>query len=528
MLSFRPVCRLSAVLTPFLLLAAAAAHAATYYVSTTGADKNAGTSLTSPFATLQYAITAANEGDTVFVLSGTYKGKGNRNLDFAGTNLTLAVYPKSDGTPGSVTLDVYDNGNDERAFLFQTGETSNTVIDGFKIINGSEPYDSGGAVYIVGSSPTFTNCTFDSNNAHLAGAVFVYNYAAPTFTNCTFTNNSSFYGGATYMDYKTQASFSACTFSTNSGAYGGAVYTYASSDSYTDCTFDSNSAYVGGALYTTSNAAPTFTNATFSNNAAIDRGGASFAGYKGSVTLYNGVVFGNSALSGGGFYNSYKSASNLYNTTVTGNSATSKGGAIYNGTFCSPTIFASILWNDKAGAGGNEIFNASATSVPTVTNTDIQGGWAKSGTNQNVAPLFMGAQDFHLQAASPLIDKGTIYGATISDKGANPRVANSVTDLGASELSTPTITDDSYSVVHNTMLAMNATSGVLANDSANKGGLLSAVLVSRPSVGTLNLNTDGSFAYKPADGYLGTIVFTYQAKNSKGLSAIATVYLTVR
>ena len=524
MLSFRPVCRLSAVLTPFLLLAAAAAHAATYYVSTTGADKNAGTSLTSPFATLQYAITAANEGDTVFVLSGTYKGKGNRNLDFAGTNLTLAAV-NSDGTPGSVTLDAQISG---RGFLFQSHETAASVIDGFTIIHGNIPDDAGGAVYIVASSPTFTNCTFDSNNAHLAGAVFVYNYANPTFTNCVFSNNTGRIGGATYMDYNTQASFTGCSFTGNSGLYGGAVYTYCSSDSYTDCTFDSNSGYVGGALYTTSNATLTFTNATFSNNAATDRGGASFAGYKAILTFYNGVVFGNSALSGGGFYNSYKSASNLYNTTMTGNSATSKGGAIYNGTYCSPTIFASILWNDKAGAGGNEIFNASTTSVPTVTYSDIQGGWAKSGTNQNVAPLFMGAQDFHLQAASPLIDKGTIYGATISDKGANPRVANSVTDLGASELSTPTITDDSYSVVHNTMLAMNATSGVLANDSANKGGLLLAVLVSRPSIGTLNLNTDGSFAYKPADGYLGTIVFTYQAKNSKGLSAIATVYLTVR
>lgn len=448
MLSFRPVCRLSAVLTPCLLLAAAAAHAATYYVSTTGADKNAGTSLTSPFATLQHAITAANEGDTVFVLSGTYKGKANRNLDFAGTNLTLAAV-NSDGTPGSVTLDAQISG---RGFLFQSHETAASVINGFKIINGNIPDDAGGAVYIVASSPTFTDCTFDSNNAFLAGAVFVYNYADPTFTNCVFSNNTGRIGGATYMDYNTQASFTGCSFTGNSGLYGGAVYTYCSSDSYTDCTFDSNSGYVGGALYTTSNATLTFTNATFSNNAAIDRGGASFAGYKAILTFYNGVVFGNSALSGGGFYNSYKSASNLYNTTMTGNSATSKGGAIYNGTYCSPTIFASILWNDTAGTmknGTDEIYNASTTSVPTVTYSDIQLSdtsnlWSdtsnKINTNLNADPLFASANnpcDLHLQSSSPLINAGPATANSDSDQDGNPRIVNGLLDIGAYEYQLP-------------------------------------------------------------------------------------------
>jgi len=454
MLSFRPVCRLSAVLTPCLLLAAAAAHATTYYVSTTGADINAGTSLTSPFATLQHAITAANQGDTVFVLSGTYKGQGNRNLDFAGTNLTLAAV-NSDGTPGSVTLDAQNSG---RGFLFQSHETAASVINGFKIINGNIPDDAGGAVYIVASSPTFTNCTFDSNNAHLAGAVFVYNYANPTFTNCVFSNNTGRIGGATYMDYNTQASFTGCSFTGNSGLYGGAVYTYCSSDSYTDCTFDSNSGYVGGALYTTSNATLTFTNATFSNNAAIDRGGASFAGYKAILTFYNGVVFGNSALSGGGFYNSYKSASNLYNTTMTGNSATSKGGAIYNGTYCSPTIFASILWNDKAGTtknGTDEIYNASTTSVPTVTYSDILFGddsvnpdttavWPDTSntnnTNLDVVPGFDTTgllPAYSLGVKSPLINAGPATANSDFDQDGNPRIVNGLLDIGAYEYQLP-------------------------------------------------------------------------------------------
>ena len=455
MFRFRIVPRVGILLTPCLLLAAGAANASNYYVSKSGNDKNAGASLDSSYATIQHAIDKASAGDTIFVVADKYNGKGNRNLNFGGKDLTLEAYPSSDGTNTLVTLDVQNSG---RGFLFQSHETAASVINGFKIINGNIPDDAGGAVYIAGSSPTFTNCTFDSNNAHLAGAVFVYNYANPTFTNCVFSNNTGRIGGATYMDYNTQASFTGCSFTGNSGLYGGAVYTYCSSDSYTDCTFDSNSGYVGGALYTTSNATLTFTNATFSNNAAIDRGGASFAGYKAILTFYNGVVFGNSALSGGGFYNSYKSASNLYNTTMTGNSATSKGGAIYNGTYCSPTIFASILWNDTAGTtknGTDEIYNASTTSVPNVTYSDILFGddsvnpdttavWPDTSntnnTNLDVVPGFDTTgllPAYSLGVKSPLINAGPATANSDFDQDGNPRIVNGLLDIGAYEYQLP-------------------------------------------------------------------------------------------
>ncbi len=434
MLAFRHNFRLSALLTPCLLIAAAAANASTFYVSATGADKNAGTSLSSPFLTIQHAINVASEGDTVLVASGTYKGRGNRNLDFGGTNITLGAAPNSDGTPGSVTIDVQYGG---RGFVFQGGETAASVVDSFTVIHGYEPYDSGGAVYINGSSPTFTNCTFSSNIAFAAGGVFVYYYADPSFTNCVFNNNTGRVGGGTYMDYNTQATFSGCSFTDNTALFGGAVYTYYSSDTYTGCTFDSNSAYVGGALYTTSNASISFYNATFSNNTASDRGGAGFSGYKGNVTLYNGLVFGNSAVSGGGFYNSYKSASNLYNTTVTGNSASNKGGAIYNGTSCSPTIFASILWNDSAVNDGTEIYNASKTSNPNVTNSDVSGGWGDaSDNNLDTDPLFASDTDLHLQAGSPLIDAGPNYDYYDFDQDGNSRIVNGLLDIGAYEFVT--------------------------------------------------------------------------------------------
>ncbi len=523
--------RLSALLTPCLLIAAAAASASTYYVSATGKDLNTGISLSSPFLTIQHAITTASEGDTVLVASGTYKGSGNRNIDFGGTNITLGAATNSDGTPGSVTIDAQNGG---RGFVFQSGETAASVVDSFTVIHVYDPYDSGGAMNIKSSSHTFTNCTFSSSTAFAAGGVFVYSFSNPSFTNCVFSNNTGKVGGGTYMDYNTQATFSGCSFTGNTGRYGGAVYTYCSSDSYTDCTFDSNKAEVGGALYTTTTAAISFKSCTFSNNTASDRGGASFTGTTGIVTIYNGLVFGNSAVSGGGFYNSYKSASHLYNTTITGNSATSRGGAVYNGTSCSPTIFASILWNDSATTSGNEIYNASTTSVPCVTYSDVQGGWSEPGnTNLNTDPLFVSATDYHLSVASltqqksPLIDAGPNYDYYDWDQDSNQRITNGLLDIGAYELVPPTANPDAYRMSINATLTVSAANGVLANDLASNGGLLSAVQMTKPLLGTLTLKTDGSFTYKPVASYKGVQIFTYKATNGNGASLIATVTITI-
>ncbi len=526
MFGFRLIFRFATLLMLCLFIPVAAANAATYYVSPTGNDSNSGSALTSPYATIQHAIDKSVTGDTILIVAATYTGSGNKNLNFGGKDLTLQTYPSSAGAT-TVTLDLQNNG---RAFLFQTNETSASVIDSFNVINGYEPYTSGGAAYIKSSSPTFTNCTFDSNSAFAAGAVYIYSYATPTFTNCVFSNNTGKVGGAIYTDYLTLASFTKCKFTGNTGRYGGGVYSYCSSDSYTGCTFDSNTAELGGALYTTSSASLTFTNCTLTNNTASDRGGASFTGYTGIITLYNCVVANNSASNNGGaFYNSASSASNLYNSTVTGNSATYKGGAVYNGTSCSPIIFASILWKNTAGTAGNELFNAGLTSLPIVTYTDITGGWDDlNNTNLNVDPLFVSATDFHLQAASAMIDAGPNTNCVDTDMDDNPRICNYFTDLGAYERSLPTAKNDTYSMSANTTLTASKTYGALANDLANRGGTLSAVLVSSPQKGTLTFKSDGSFTYKAATGFTGTQTFTYKAKNSKGMSTAATVIITIK
>jgi len=68
----------------------------TYYVSTTGLDTYAGTSISAPFATVAKALTKAIAGDTIYVRSGTYTLTARLNITKAGTitnNITLSAYP---------------------------------------------------------------------------------------------------------------------------------------------------------------------------------------------------------------------------------------------------------------------------------------------------------------------------------------------------------------------------------------------------------------------------------------------------
>ncbi len=90
----------------------------------------------------------------------------------------------------------------------------------------------------------------------------------------------------------------------------------------------------------------------------------------------------------------------------------------------------------------------------------------------------------------------------------------------------PVAIDDSYSINEDTTLTI-AAAGVLANDSDVDGDTLSAVLVSNPASGSLNLNPNGSFTFTPSLNFTGTVTFTYRAHDSELSSGVATVTITV-
>jgi VCBS repeat-containing protein len=91
----------------------------------------------------------------------------------------------------------------------------------------------------------------------------------------------------------------------------------------------------------------------------------------------------------------------------------------------------------------------------------------------------------------------------------------------------PVTTADAYSVDENNTLAINAADGVLDNDTDADNSSLSATLVTGPTNGTLNLDSDGSFVYTPDVNFVGTDSFTYYATDGSLNGSTVTVIITV-
>jgi len=92
---------------------------------------------------------------------------------------------------------------------------------------------------------------------------------------------------------------------------------------------------------------------------------------------------------------------------------------------------------------------------------------------------------------------------------------------------TPPVTSaDSYGLDEDTTLTV-ATPGVLANDHDPEGNSLTALWVNGPSHGTLTLNADGSFTYRPSANFHGSDSFGYRANDGTTNSGKATVSITV-
>ena len=93
MIQLKPV--ISAWLLTSILLPTAAAHAATYYVATTGNDSNPGTR-SQPWRTVAYAVSTMVAGDTTYVMDGTYN-EGVIRFKRSGTQtapIKLLNYPE--------------------------------------------------------------------------------------------------------------------------------------------------------------------------------------------------------------------------------------------------------------------------------------------------------------------------------------------------------------------------------------------------------------------------------------------------
>jgi len=239
---------------------------------------------------------AAISGDTVVILSGTYAGPGNRDLDFRGKAITVRSEDPND--PSLVIIDCDGTADDpHRGFNFHSYETPRSILDGLTITDGY--HDQGGGINFSDCArPTVTNCIFRENRASLGGGA--YAESGPTLSNCTFSNNSADGGGGLYNngdDADCAPVLSDCTFVGNAVTHnGGAIYNLGrgAKPVMTNCQFIGNSVSDGGggAVRNNVSGSPTFVNCLFADNSAATFGGA-IRNSNGGTTELTNCTFGN-------------------------------------------------------------------------------------------------------------------------------------------------------------------------------------------------------------------------------------------
>lgn len=416
--------------------------------------------------TLKAAIAAAIGGDEIVVADGTYSGPDNRALDFAGKALLL----RSANGPAACIIDCELV---DRAFIFQSGETNEAVVDGLTIRNGKPPSGAlnGGAILINGigvvTRPVVRNCVLETSTAPNGGAIAINGISEPAILDCLFVGNTAVpagvggFGGAISLSgAAVVATITGCTFESNGSAGGGAIHKSGLSQVTVDrCTFAGNtSSGNGGAASLTSASVATVSNCTFVGNESFGTGGGALltTSTGSNSTIINCLFSGNQAnVSGlGGAVLASTGSITLLNCTMAGNTAgaVNLGGAIAKLTGSTVTVQNCIIW----GNAGMQIQSAGAPAI-VVEHSIVQGGFGGVG-NLATDPLLVdidGADnivgtpddDLRVPVFSPAVDSGSNSAWTVAlteDFAGLPRFYDEPTVVDSGEGIAPIIDRGAY------------------------------------------------------------------------------------
>ena len=391
--------------------------------------------------TIQEMINAAEEGDTVLVASGTYKGDGNRDLSFHGKNIFLLSEKGSEYT----IIDCEALG---RGFNFNSGETFNASISGFTVRNGLSDY-RGASIYICNSSPFISNCILLNGYCPAGGGIYLESsfstmndcyisrcdrmgiraeYSDNIIANCIIQENESGFLGGGLSFNETIVTISDCIITDNivdswdGDARGGGIYSYKSDLIVERCEI-SNNTCEGGYI-------------------AWVEGGGIYCQW-GSMIISDCLISGNSADAAGGVYIAMTDYAFIDNSNILSNTAYRySSGGIYSGSNNQvKMVRCTVMLNESVDSGGGIRINLNDTSEyenlivrsnipdqisgwPEINWSNIEGFYPGEG-NIDEDPLFVASEygDYRLLWDSPCIDSGNPdsldLDGTRSDMGAH-------------------------------------------------------------------------------------------------------------
>jgi predicted outer membrane repeat protein len=241
-----------------------------------------GTSWKTAFASIQEAVSAAADGEEIWVREGTYTLTSEIVIDkavslyggFAGnerkrekrdwkTRPTLLDAPVA-GRCLSLSAD----GIRVSGFIFRFGDASHGgaviaqassrfAVEDCRFESNAASY--GGGLYSKNASGTISNCIFSSNMAKVRGGAVYAESSDLDIVNCIFSDNSAgasgikTTGGGAVFTWGAGAVITNCTLYNNSTRYsdngGGAIYNLIATTLIANCILWGNSATVGPQVY---------------------------------------------------------------------------------------------------------------------------------------------------------------------------------------------------------------------------------------------------------------------------------------
>ncbi len=248
-----------------MLWVAAAGEAAVWYVDGAMPASGTGTSWAEAKKTVQEAITAAVNGDEVWVKQGTYPLASTVSIakevkvygGFAGTETTR------DGRNWATRPTILDGQN---AVVCVSVDSARAALDGFRITKSSSRgitiggcwgwtladatvitncaifNNAGGGIVCSGFEGIITNCLIYNNTAYEGGGIYLWNAAQPAIANCTIYGNTagSYEGGGGIYHYEDYSTYVRNCIIWGNTAAGGSVsaqqvYVWATSGNYQYC-----------------------------------------------------------------------------------------------------------------------------------------------------------------------------------------------------------------------------------------------------------------------------------------------------
>ena len=141
------------------------------------------------FPTIEEGIDASQDGDIVLVAPGVYTGDGNTELSFDGKAIAVV----SQAGPEETIIDCEERSRGCRGFKFDSGENSQSILDGFTIRNGFR--SAGAGIYIEESSPTIRNCIITNCTADDGGGGMYIRSDLIQIKQTMFDGNTAVLGG---------------------------------------------------------------------------------------------------------------------------------------------------------------------------------------------------------------------------------------------------------------------------------------------------------------------------------------------